>query len=488
MNDDERRLMAEVRPAGWRPPEPWPIYDLVVLGGGTAGLVSAAAAGALGARVALVERHRLGGDCLHSGCVPSKALVRAARLAAQARAAEGSGVTVTARVDFGDVMRAVGSRRADLAHHDSAHRFATLGVHVFFGSASFSGPRAVDVDGRTLRFRRAVIATGSRPRVPPIPGLADAAPLTSETLFALTGRPRTLVVIGGGPMGCEIAQVFARFGTGVTLLEVAPRILPGEDPDAAALVAGELEADGVRVVTGSVIAAVRRTDGAPTVEYTGGVAVAEALLVAAGRAPNIEALGLEAAGVRVGPDGIAVDDRLRTSNARVYAAGDVCSSSRFTHAADAMARIVVQNALFFGRRRVSALVIPHCIYTSPELAHVGLSAAGAARLDAETLTVPYADLDRAVIDGSAKGFLRIHHRRGRIVGATVVGEHAGELVGYFASAMTRGARLGELSGEIFPYPTLAEGVRKVGDAYRRSRLSAGLRAVLRYYFGATRSM
>lgn len=490
VNDDER-LLAQVCPEGWRNPDPAPLYDLVVIGGGTAGLVCAAGAAGLGARVALVERGLLGGDCLNTGCVPSKALLRAARAVHQARAAAGVGVTMTPRVDFAAVMCGVRARRADLAHHDSAARLASLGVHVFFGDASFTGPRTIAAAGCAFRFRRAVVATGSRPSIPPIPGLSGVPYLTSETLFELTGQPRTLLVIGGGPIGCEMAQAFALLGTTVTLIEVAPRLLPREDADAADIVTRRLERDGVRIATDATIAHVRSSGNRVTVQLAPGVmtprydnteAVGDALLVATGRSPNVEGLNLEGAGVKHGADGVAVDDRLRSSNRRIYAAGDACSPFQFTHAADAMARIVIQNALFHGRRRASILVIPWSTYTFPEVAHVGLTPVEAARGGGQSITVHLSEVDRAVIDGESDGFLRVHHQSGRIIAATLVAPRAGELIGYIASVMRRGGSLGDFSSEVFPYPTLADVLRKAGDTYRRTRLRPRVRSILNGYF------
>ena len=471
LDGHNQRLLAHVHPESWRNPQPASLYDLVVIGGGTAGLVCAAGAAGLGARVALVERGLLGGDCLNTGCVPSKALLRAARAAHEARAGAGVGVTLTPQVDFAAVMIGVRARRADLAHHDSAARLTSLGVHVFFGDASFTGPRTIAVAGCALRFRRAVVATGGRPAVPPVPGLSEVPYLTSENVFELTEQPRTLLVIGGGPIGCEMAQAFALLGTTVTLIEAGPRLLPREDADASAIITRRLERDGVRIATDAT--------------WSGDL-VADAVLVATGRSPNVAGLNLEAAGVRHGVGGVHVDDRLRSSNRRIYAAGDVCSQFQFTHAADAMARIVIQNALFHGRRRASALVIPWSTYTCPEVAHVGLPPLEAAQAGGEAVTVPLADVDRAVIDGESDGFLRVHHQGGRIIAATLVAPHAGELIGYIASVMRRGGSLGDLSSEIFPYPTLGDALRKAGDAYRRTRLTPRVRSILQRYLALVR--
>ena len=451
------------------------MYDLVVIGGGTAGLVCAVGAAGLGARVALVERGLLGGDCLNTGCVPSKTLLRSARAVHEARSAASVGVRTTAEVDFPAVMARVRARRADIAPHDSAARLASLGVHVFLGAASFVGPRAVGVDGRTLRFRRAVIATGSRPVAPPGLQAAREGPhyFTSENIFWLTDQPQDLLVIGAGPIGCELAQAFALLGTAVTLVDTAPRVLPREDPDASDIVARRLARDGVRVAVGMAPGTSPANGGGP-------------VLVATGRTPNIDGLNLEAAGVTHGAEGVHVNDALRTSNRRIYAAGDVCSSFKFTHAADAMARIVIQNALFFGRRRVSALVIPWCTYTFPEVAHVGLPADEAARAGGDVITIPLTDVDRSVVDDETDGFVRVHHSAGRILGATIVAPHAGELIGQVASVMRRGGALGDLSADVVPYPTVAESLRKAGDAYRRTRLTPRVRRMFERYFGLLR--
>ena len=468
LDEHNRRLLEQVRPEGWRNPDPSSVYDLVVIGGGTAGLVCAAGAAGLGARVALVERGLLGGDCLNTGCVPSKTLLRSARAVHEARAAAAVGVRTTTEVDFAAVMERVRARRADIAPHDSAARLASIGVHVFLGDASFADGRTVTVDGRALRFRRAVIATGSRPSPP-----RDPSHRTSENIFWLAKQPGDLLVIGAGPIGCELAQAFALLGTAVTLVDTAPRVLPREDPDASDIIAKRLAHDGVRVTTGMAPDAVPTPAGAT-------------VLVATGRVPNTDGLDLEAAGVKHDDTGVQVDDALRTSNPRIYAAGDICSPFKFTHAADAMARIVIQNALFFGRKRVSALVIPWCTYTCPEVAHVGVPADETARSGAEAITIPLADVDRSVVDDETDGFVRLHHRGGRIIAATIVAPHAGELIGQVASVMRRGGAVGDFSADIFPYPTVAESLRKAGDAYRRASLTPRVRRLFERYFSLVR--
>ncbi len=486
-----RALVASVHPPDWVNPVPGGRYNLVVIGAGTAGLVSAVGAASLGAKVAIVERHLMGGDCLNFGCVPSKGLLRAARAVQAVRDAREFGVRAggDVEVDFGAAMERMRRLRADLASHDSARRLADLGVDVFLGQGRFVAPDTIEVGERLLRFTRAVVATGGRAAVPSIPGLAEVGFLTNETVFSLTELPRRLAVMGAGPIGCELAQAFRRFGAEVTLIGKAPRLLPREDPDAAAVVATRFEREGIRLALGAEIRRVEARGAAKVVVHTSGgpdrEVVVDAILVAVGRVPNVESLGLEAAGVAFGAAGVGVDDRLRTTNARVYAAGDVCSAFKFTHAADAMARTVLQNALFFGSKKASGLIIPWCTYTDPEVAHVGLDADGARDRGAEvvTHTVPLDDVDRAVLDSETDGFARLHveRRTGRILGATVVASHAGDLIGEVALAMTAGIPAGMLSRTMHAYPTQAEAWKRLGDAWNRSRLTPGVRDLFERY-------
>ncbi len=493
--DDEhnRRLVGNVHPPAWVNPRPADRYHLVVVGAGTAGLVVAAGAAGLGARVALVERHLMGGDCLNVGCVPSKAVLRAARAWREARdaAARFGGPAVTGEGSFAAAMERMRRLRAGISVHDSAWRFQKLGVDVFLGEGRFVSPREVEVAGARLRFRRAVVATGGRAAVPPVPGLAEAGYLTNETVFGLTALPPRLAVIGGGPIGCELAQAFARFGSRVTVLDVAAKILPREDEDAAAIVRRSLEADGVAFELPVEIEEVKSGAAGKTllVKRRGGERVevgADAILVSAGRAPNVEGLGLDAAGVRYGKKGVEVDDRLRTSNPRVYAAGDVASKYQFTHVADATARIVIQNALFFGRAKASALVVPWCTYTSPEVAHVGLyeQEAKDAGHAVETLMVPLSSVDRAVLDGADEGFLKLHVKKGSdtILGATLVAEHAGDLLGELCLAVAAKIGLGTIAGVVHPYPTQAEVVKKAADAWRRGKLTPAVKKLFSGWF------
>jgi pyruvate/2-oxoglutarate dehydrogenase complex dihydrolipoamide dehydrogenase (E3) component len=498
LDEANQELLARVHPSGWTNPVGGGVYDLVVIGGGTAGLVSAAGAAGLGARVALVEKALLGGDCLNSGCVPSKALLRSARAVAEIRRAGALGVrTVPVDVDFGAVMSRMRRLRAGISPHDSAHRLAKAGVDVFLGEGRFSSRRTIEVDGRTLRFNRAVIATGGRATAPPIPGLGDIGYLTNETLFWLTDLPARLLVIGGGPIGSEMAQAFSRFGSRVTIFESSPQLLAREDADAAAVVQRRFVAEGIQLELGinltrveargsEVVIHAERTRGDGSTERL--EVAGDRVLVAAGRAPNVDTLGLEAAGVEFTRRGVTVDDHLRTSNSRIFAAGDVCSRFKFTHAADAMARIVIQNALFYGRRKASALVIPWATYTEPEIAHVGLyeTQAREAGRTVETITVALNDVDRAVLDDDTDGFVRVHHEKGRILGCTIVSAHAGEMIGEASYAVTHGGSLGQFSATVHPYPTEAEAFRMVGDRYRRSAVTPRAARWLARYFRWTR--
>ncbi len=494
-----RTLIQNVHPPGWQNPVPARRYNVVVVGAGTAGLVTAAGAAGLGARVALVERHFMGGDCLVTGCVPSKAVIRSSRVIGELREAARFGVEVPggAAVDFGAVMARMRRIRAEISPHDSAWRFAReLGVDVFLGDAAFTGPDALAVGGRTLRFARAVVATGARPGHPPIPGLAETGFLTSETVFELTEQPGHLAVVGGGPIGCELAQALRRLGAAVTLLSDAPQLLPREDRDAAEIVREALLRDGVRLVLGVEVTGVAREEKKKILRYRENgreeTVAADEILVAAGRVPNVEGLGLETAGVRHTKEGVVVDDHLQTTNHRIYAAGDVCLGWKFTHAADAAARIVVQNALFglAGRRRVSRLVMPWCTYTDPEVARVGLNEreAGERGLAIDTLVRRLEDVDRARTDGETEGFVKVHVRRGtdRIVGATIVARRAGEMISEVTLAIVAGVGLGRLAGVIHPYPTQAEAVRHVADQYQRTRLTPFVRAALGAWLRWTR--
>lgn len=482
MDAHNRRLVSNVRPADWQNPTPAPCYNLVVIGAGTAGLVTAAGAAGLGARVALIERSLLGGDCLNVGCVPSKAILRCSRALFDLREVNRFGIKCDGgvRADFPAVMERMRKLRADLAPHDSARRFTGLGVDVFLGEARFSGPDTVDVGGQMLRFKRAVIATGARAIQPTIPGLADAGYLTNETVFNLTECPNRLAVVGGGPIGCELAQAFQRLGSQVSLLHKNAHLLDREDHEAAAMLQKVLLREGVAVRLNATIKRVERDGGQKLIRYEANgreeCLAVDQILIGTGRAPNVDGLHMESVGVEFDrARGIRVNDYLQTTNARIYAAGDVCLDWKFTHAADFSARIVIQNALFLGRKKVSALTMPWCTYTDPEIAHVGLYERDARErgMEVDTYMRELKDVDRAVLDGEEEGFVKLHVAKGRdrILGATIVARHAGEMISEISVAMAGGIGLGRLASVIHPYPTQVDAIRQCGDAYNRTRLT-----------------
>ena len=483
----DRMLIENCHPPRWVNPTPNGKYNLVVIGAGTAGLVSAAGAAGLGAKVALIERNLLGGDCLNVGCVPSKGVIRAARAAFDSRNATEFGIhsDTQSKADFAAAMARMRRLRAGISQHDSAERFRKLGVDVYIGHGQFAGPSTVEIEGKRLEFHRAVIATGARAAEPPIPGLKEAGCYTNETIFTLTELPRRLVVIGTGPIGCELAQSFRRFGSEVTAITDGMEILPKEDCDAAAIVRMQMDREGVRVVTRGMIKRVSGNGAAKRVSVVVAGNVEEidcdAILVCVGRQPNLEGLGLDAANVKYARGGVLVDERMRTTNPRVFAAGDICSKYKFTHAADAMARIVIANALFMARRKVTDLVIPWCTYTDPEVAHVGYyeKDAKAAGYDVATITEHLNHVDRAILDGEDDGFARVHYdkKTGKILGGTIVARHAGEMLGELTLAMVAKQNVGVLSSTIHSYPTQAEVLRKIGDAYMRAKLTPTVKKV-----------
>ena len=484
-----RALLENVHPPDWKNPVPPDgRYNLVVLGAGSAGLISSAIAAGLGARVALVERHLMGGDCLNVGCVPSKSLIRSARVVAEIRRAGSFGVRVPdgVEVDFAAVMERVRRVRSQISPVDSARRYRDeLGVDVYLGSARFTGPDCIDVEGTELRFARAIIATGARAAAPPIPGLEEVGYLNNETVFSLTQRPERLAVIGSGPIGCELSQAFQRLGSQVTLLEMQHQIMGREDSAAARIVEAALRADGVRIELEAQLGGVIRVPEGKRLRYEQGgeshELVVDEIMVGVGRAPNVEGLGLEEAGVEYDVrKGVAVDDHLRTRNKRIFAAGDICLPAKFTHTADASARIAVQNALFgsllpFARKRVSALTIPWCTYTDPEVAHVGMYAhdAESAGIAHDEFQIELAHNDRSQTEGDEAGFVKVlvEHGTDRILGATIVAAHAGEMISEISVAMAAKLGLGGINDVIHPYPTQAEAIRAAGGAYTRTRLT-----------------
>lgn len=489
LDQHNETLLAHAHPRDWRNPEPTGRYNMVVIGAGTAGLVTAAGLAGLGGKAALIERHLLGGDCLNYGCVPSKSLIAASRAAADMRRADQYGIVPAAgEVDFAAVMERVRRIRSEISRHDAAQRFRDMGVDVFLGNATFSSPTTVEVDGQTLHFARCCIATGARALRPNIDGLAEAGFHTNETIFSLTELPPRLAVLGSGPIGCELGQAFARLGSDVTIIEKGPQFLAKEDRDAAEVVKRAFARDGVRCLLNAQLVRVTHDQNGKHVHLDTPdgprVVTADDILIGFGRVPNVDGLGLEAAGVEFDArHGVNVNDRLQTTNRRIYAAGDACLKYKFTHTADATARIVIQNALFWGRKKLSALTIPWCTYTDPEVAHVGLYERQARErgIEVDTFTTSFEENDRAVTEGEPSGFVRVHVTQGRdrIVGATIVGRHAGEMISEFSVAIAGKVGLRMLANVIHPYPTLAETIRQVGDMYNRTRLTPFTSTVLR---------
>ncbi|WP_266182673.1 mercuric reductase [Dyella humicola] len=486
----ERNRTSNVHPPSWINPQPAARYQLAVIGGGPAGLVAAKTATALGAKVALIERERIGGACLNTGSVPSKSMIRTAQVYADMSDAQRFGAQVPQGIefDFAAVMDRVRRIRAHMSGNESAQQLVDQGIDVFFGEASFIAADAIKVGDQIIRFGKAVIATGARVGVPDIPGLAEARPLNSRTVFDVTELPRRLLIIGGGAVGCEIAQAFCRLGSKTTIVQDMPLFLGNEERDAAQILSDALARDGIEVRLNTNVVAVRIEGGEKLVDlvsddYRNTIAV-DVIGAGVGYVPNVQGLGLEAAGVEYDcKRGIRVDDFMCTSQPNIYAAGDVCLEHRFTHTAEASARIVVQNALFRGHERLSALVLPWCTFTDPEIAHVGLYVREANRLGIpiKTFTIPMHEVDRGVTDSEQRGFVKIHVLEGtdKILGATIVARHAGDMINEITLAIMAGIRLRTLAKVIHAYPTQAEAIQKAAEAYYRTRFTPRIQARFR---------
>jgi pyruvate/2-oxoglutarate dehydrogenase complex dihydrolipoamide dehydrogenase (E3) component len=456
-------------------------WDLLVVGGGTAGIVGAKTAARLGARVSLIERDRTGGDCLWTGCVPNKALLAAAGRAADARGAAALGVHVgEVRVDFPSVLRHVRAAIADIEPADSVETLDAAGVRVLHGEAHFSGPRTVEVGGAGSTFHQALLATGAAPMVPPIPGLAESRPLTSDSVWELRELPQRLVVMGGGSIGCELGQAFARLGSHVTLVEALPRLLAREDPDAAALVHAALARDGVEVLVGHPAVKVIGGAGEPGEIVVDDGATErsipyDSLLVAVGRRPRSAALGLERAGVEVDQrDFVVVDSRLRTSNPRIWAAGDITPHPQFTHVAGVHASLAASNAVLGLRRSIDLSAVPRVTYTDPEVAAVGTASwAEDGQPVPRTATRRHADVDRAVVEGRTGGFARlVLDDDGKVItGATVVGPRAGESLAELTLAVRKALTVSDLAATIHAYPTYGDGPWNAAISVVQQRLA-----------------
>jgi len=481
-------LMKNARPLDWDNPNPEGRYNLLVVGGGSGGLVATVGGSLVGGKVALVEKNLMGGDCLNTGCVPSKAVIRSARAAYDVATAHEFGVEVPdgVKINFEQVMRRVRQVRVDISHVDSVKRFADMGVDVFLGDGRFTGPNTFEVAGKTITFKKAVIATGSRAFHPPIPGLKEAGYLTNETVFNQTEQPRTLAVIGAGPIGCELAQTFQRFGTAVTIIHDAPHILSREDADAAEVVQQAFIKEGINLVLQAKTTNITTDDNGKTlhVETPDGshqITVDE-ILVSTGRVPNVEGLGLEQVGVAYdNRRGIQVNDHLQTTNPVIYATGDVALRYKFTHMADASSRIVIRNALFAGSAKLSNEVVPWCTYTDPEIAHVGIYPYQAEEqgVELDTYTAHLDDNDRAIADGETEGFVKIHVKKGtdKILGATIVSRTAGDMINELTLAIVGKIGLGTIAKTIHPYPTQGEAIRKAANLYNAGRFSPTLKKI-----------
>ena len=470
-----------------------PEFDIVVIGGGSGGLVVAAGGAALGAQVALVEKNRLGGDCLWYGCVPSKTLIKSARIAYQMRHADRWALNPAApHPDLARVMERVAEVIKGIEPHDSPERFRSLGVEVFFGAGKFVARDAFEVNGRKLTAKTFVIATGSRPAVPRLPGIEGTPYLTNETIFDLREAVPSLIVVGAGPIGCEMAQAFRRLGSEVTVVDVAPRILPREDADAAHVVFTALSAEGVRHHLGAAILSceglkgdirvmVRTADGKP-LQLLG-----THLLLAAGRLANVEGLGLDAAGVELDNGKFVLgDEGLRTTNPDIYVIGDAAGGAQFTHVAEHHAGILLRHAIFRMRWAKPSPVVPSCTYTDPELARVGLSEADAKHHGVAHRVYRFAfdDIDRARAEGETAGFAKlVTDPRGKVLGATIVGAHAGELIAEYVLAVAKGMYAKDLTGVVHAYPTLAQINRRVADQRLKEGLTPSSRTWIQRIFG-----
>lgn len=458
--------------------------DVIILGGGVGGLVTASVASQLGLKVTLIEaRERLGGDCLHTGCVPSKALLHCARRVHQQRQAASFvlGGDAEPETDIAAVNAYIRTVIDTLQQHDNPERFRAYGCEVLFGRGRFIGPNRIEVNGELRRGRRIVIATGSSPFIPPIEGLVEAGYLTNEDMFSLDVLPDHLAILGGGPIGIEMAQAFRRLGSKVTVLMRGDTILPNDGPELASLLQTRLAEEGIEFITDSELLRVeKREDGQRCLilrQRAGETTLlADQLLIATGRKANTEGLALAAAGVEEERNGIVVNRHLRTSNRRIYACGDVCGPYRFTHMAEYQAGIVISNALFRFPKAVDYSLFPWVTYTDPELAGVGLSERQAREqgMDVEILRFPFRDIDRAVVEGTTLGETKFVVRKGKILGATILGAHAGELLHEIVLAMKSGSGIGTLSSAIHAYPTLSQIHRRTVNTHYSNKLFSPL--------------
>jgi len=470
-------------------------YDVVIIGGGSGGLVVASAAAQLKAKVALVEKDRLGGDCLWFGCVPSKSLLHASRVAHEVKTSSRFGIYSTPPdIQFSEAIGHVQKVISNIQPNDSPERFESLGVEVIFGQGEFKDQRTFTVNGRDLKARAFVISTGSRPKVPPIEGIEEAGFLTNEQVFSLKERPDSLAVIGAGPIGCELGQAFHRLGSQVTIISSRDHILPKEDPEAALVVEQQLEADGINLIRGKRAQKVEVIDGKKHLWVGDEKVVVDEILVSSGRVPNVDSLNLEAAGVQYNEKGLVVNQKLQTSNKRIYGCGDVIGGYQFTHVASYEAGVVIQNALFFPSAKADYRVIPWATFTEPELARVGLSEKQAKERygnEFEVLKQEFADVDRAQAEGATEGFAKIITTpKGQILGAHIVGPSAGEIIHEIILAMKNQLPVSALTEMIHIYPTLSEVNSKAALQLKKRNYAKNefLQNTLRKLFGFLRSI
>ena len=470
-------------------------YDVVIIGGGSGGLVVASAAAQLKAKVALVEKDRLGGDCLWFGCVPSKSLLHASRVAHEVKTSSRFGIYSTPPdIQFSEAMGHVQKAISNIQPNDSPERFESLGVEVIFGQGEFKDENTFTVNGRDLTARAFVISTGSRPKVPPIEGIEEAGFLTNEQVFSLKERPESLAVIGAGPIGCELGQAFHRLGSQVTMISSRDHILPKEDPEAALVVERQLEADGINLLRGTRAQKVEVIDGKKHLWVGDEKVIVDEILVSSGRVPNVNSLNLEAAGVQYNEKGLLVNQKLQTSNKRIYGCGDVIGGYQFTHVAGYEAGVVIQNALFFPSAKADYRVIPWATFTEPELARVGLSEKQAKKRygnEFEVLKQEFADVDRAQAEGATEGFAKIITTpKGQILGAHIVGPSAGEIIHEIILAMKNQLPVSALTGMIHIYPTLSEVNSKAALQLKKRNYAKNefLQNTLQRLFGFLRSI